>query len=168
MTPPSTLPEVKRPRRRRALPPRSREEAYKRWLAVLFSVVTLLVAVATFLQSGAAARSAVLTRTAQQRAIASTGNQGTQVDGRRPDAPIGMFERVRFPEAEPCVIRTRESTLVAKTHAPEHHAEVLGASAVECHLNAVDTSRRILDRERHAENVVVRAEGQQGVSHRHI
>jgi tetratricopeptide (TPR) repeat protein len=71
MNPPSTIPEVT-PRRRRTLPPRSREEAYKRWLAVLFSVVTLLVGVATFLLSDASARSARLTRTAQQRAIDST------------------------------------------------------------------------------------------------
>ena len=84
MNPPSSLPEV-RSRSSRRLPPRSREEATKRWLAVLFSVVTLLVALTTFLQTDASARSAVLTRTAQQRAIASTsartlGQQQTAYD----------------------------------------------------------------------------------------
>ena len=85
MSPPSTLPEVKPPPRRQTLPPRSREEAYKRWLAVLFSVVTLLVGVTTLLQNDAAARSGVMARSAQQRAIASTsartlGQQQTAYD----------------------------------------------------------------------------------------
>jgi tetratricopeptide (TPR) repeat protein len=55
--------------------PRLPEETFKRWLAVLISLVTMLVAISTFLQSQASNRSASLTRKSQDAAIRATGEQ---------------------------------------------------------------------------------------------
>lgn len=52
---------------------RSREESFKRWLAVLIAFVTLLVGLTSFLQADSSARNARLTRLAQESAISSTG-----------------------------------------------------------------------------------------------
>lgn len=55
--------------------PQISEETFKRWLAVLIAIVTLLVAIASFLQIQASTRAAFYTRISQQAAIRATGNQ---------------------------------------------------------------------------------------------
>lgn len=49
------------------------DEAFKRWLAVLIAIATLLVGVATLLQNQSGARAAVLTRASQEAAVRATG-----------------------------------------------------------------------------------------------
>ncbi len=56
-----------------SVPARSREESFKRWLAVLIAFVTMLVGMTSFMQADASGRNARLNRLAQESAIASTG-----------------------------------------------------------------------------------------------
>ncbi len=51
----------------------AREEAYKRWLAVLIAIVALLVSITTYLHTDVSNRGAALSRLDQQDAILSTG-----------------------------------------------------------------------------------------------
>src|SRR5512143_681090 len=68
-SPPSLGPE-NQPRTRT---PRSREESFRRWLAVIIALVTLLVGITTYLQSDASGLAATLNRRAQENELASTG-----------------------------------------------------------------------------------------------
>ncbi|MEP7198693.1 MAG: tetratricopeptide repeat protein, partial [Chloroflexota bacterium] len=72
MHPPTDIPESKASIVKAA---RTREQSFKRWLAVLIAFVTLLVGLASFLQADASARSARLNRLAQENAVASTGQR---------------------------------------------------------------------------------------------
>lgn len=68
-SPPSLGPE----NQTRTRTPRSREESFRRWLAVLIALVTLLVGITTYLQSDASGLAATLNRRAQENELASTG-----------------------------------------------------------------------------------------------